>query len=300
MSLVEAGETLVIPRSDVYSYGHHVFVFQEDTEDIKVRTTVLVKEDGTRKIMSYEPDGQFRNTCALCGREILTKYDPETQTVSVRSSDFYSQSLLGGKSASEYALIYQELYKKPKGAEYNSCSLAEGTTNTLRLSVPSGRIVVKDDLRGQYPLPESRDMDSVEGQIRLMDYMALTGSIFLPVSNTSPSIYETGENSFAVSNGISQEEYGDGSEWVENTVTVEEDWEEVASVCTDLWAVSMADYDDYLSKGGEPVHNNVFGETNVFTVAPGLYGITYHGHEKGVDIHDFSGTLAHMKLTEAY
>jgi hypothetical protein len=151
------------------------------------------------------------------------------------------------------------------------CPYPDGITVVTRLEVPSGSVIVSDDLRPVYDWDESEvgDYNAVAGQAQAIRAMAARGCAYGPVGNTSPTLYKTGEGTYVIATPAYDED--------SDTEVRPKGWTERAWVCTDLWAYSIADYDDWKSRGG---HARKVTETVVHT-GPGTYEFTWHAGERG-------------------
>jgi hypothetical protein len=127
--------------------------------------------------------------------------------------------------------------------------------------------------------------NSALGQAQAVEAMAAVGCAYGPVGNSCPGFYKTGEGTYVIANsGYSytgpEDGWGDDEDYTDIPVP----GELLASVCTDLWAYSVADYDDYVSLGGIPqtVANPNTYRTFV-NVPAGVYKFTHHTGERGFD-----------------
>jgi hypothetical protein len=158
------------------------------------------------------------------------------------------------------------------------CPCPDGITTVITLAVPSGRIIVTDDLRPVYDWRDARRKDppgmagynSALGQAQATWAMAAQGCAYGPVGNTSPGLYRTGDGTYAIA---SLDYHPDTDQEV-----LPAGWQPLASVCTDLWAYSVADYEDWLSRGGNPAEMG-WSDT-VVDVLPGYYELTHHTGER--------------------
>lgn len=153
------------------------------------------------------------------------------------------------------------------------CPYPDGMTSVITLAVPSGRIVVTDDLRPVYDW-DDRGMasyNSALGQHQAIEAMARAGCAYGPVGNSSPGLYRTGASNYVIAGLAYDEESG--------TEVLPEGWEALAGIITDLWAYSIADYEDWVSRGGDP-ESLGWGDT-VVDLPPGTYEFTHHTGERG-------------------
>lgn len=187
------------------------------------------------------------------------------------------------------------------------CPVPDGLTTSILLEVPSGVLVVDDDLRDVYDWcdkdnegyrkdPEGlKDYNSLLGQAQVIHLMAERGCAYGPVGNSCPGLYQTGEGTYVIANdgylihgeGMDDDDYED----------IPVPGEKLTSICTDLWAYSIADYDDYVAKGGIP--RTVAGRSSgpdFVEVPPGTYRFTHHTSEAKFDHwkHDAPTYFAHI------
>lgn len=163
------------------------------------------------------------------------------------SFDFYDDPERGPR------LVYVNRINDNDGAL--DCPVADGVEWTVDLAVPSGRMVVSDDLRPVYnvPLRHERDIpdyNSVLGQRLHCKEMEAIGCAFGPTSNIALGLFRPDDQT-------------DGEPVRYEIVTCFDDAEpgeegyyagtEVADICTDLWAYSIADLDHYTARARDLV-----------------------------------------------
>ncbi|MFJ6438829.1 hypothetical protein [Streptomyces sp. NPDC091416] len=170
------------------------------------------------------------------------------------------------------------------------CQPASGITSIVTLEVPSGKIIVTDDLRPIYAVAraELASYNSIVGQAQYIKAMAEIGCAYGPVGNTCPGLYRTGDDSYIIASP--EYDYDDD----EKPSLPESDC--IANICTDLWAYSIADYDDWKRRGGNPA--TLGWSDNVVEVPAGTYQFTHHTGERDFD-RDAPGTViyAHIEKT---
>jgi hypothetical protein len=176
-----------------------------------------------------------------------------------------------------------------------------GTTVT-EIAVLSGRLIASDDLRlDSAPYfhispPSSINYGAgLDEWTRLYAERAQTAYAF--VGNTCPRITGRADGSLVVvSPGFDQE--------TEAPVLIDDE-NVVANICTDHWAVMLADYDHWLSRGGpaaeianEPYRLQKF---SVIDVTPGLYRWTVFSNDDTFEL-DGEGRVeyARLELVQAY
>jgi hypothetical protein len=126
------------------------------------------------------------------------------------------------------------------------CPHPDGLVTEWELNVPSGKILVANDLRGWFPIDEDHNVNAAIGCHFTTLAYAKIGMAHGFVGNTSPEVYRT-SSGFVIGN-YSDEIWDDAAEdYVENPTPCPWD-ESVASVCTDLWWYSIADYDELVRR----------------------------------------------------
>lgn len=164
------------------------------------------------------------------------------------------------------------------------CPSENGITTVIELHVPSGRIIVDDDLRPIYDADmDDLDYNTALGQGKYVEAMAEVGCAYGPVGNSCPSLYRTGDGTYVIANSGYDQETDD---------EIPFDGEALASVCTDLWAYSIADYDDWVSKGGVV---DSWTQT-VVDVEPGTYRFTHHTGERTFDRDDYTKPIIYAHI----
>lgn len=184
---------------------------------------------------------------------------------------------------------FMEERTTPEAVHFDTpCPAAEGMTTVIRLEVPSGKIVVEDDLR---PLFNGFDHDgfasynSVRGQAQVVEAFAKDKCAFGPVGNSCPTLWKTGEDTYVIARMPYDNEESD------EPTPVPEDAKKLASICTDLWAYSIVDYDEWRRRGGDP--ESLPWTTTIVEIPAGTYEFTYHGGEL-----DFDGDADHVVWTD--
>ncbi len=169
----------------------------------------------------------------------------------------------------------------------NPCPCPNGIITETILPVPSGKIIVTDDLRSIYDGFKKEglaDYNTALGQAQVIEAMADLGCAFGCVLNTCPGLYKAGTDRYIIAN-FEYDEKTDGLPSEEENL--------LAGIITDLWAYSIADYEDWKSRGGTPENTGCY---TVVDIPPGNYKFTYHGGEPGFDPHG-EGTVifAHIE-----
>lgn len=153
------------------------------------------------------------------------------------------------------------------------CAYPDGIASLITLEVPSGRIIVTDDLRPMYQVDDGDlDYNTALGQHVYMQRMAAQGCAYGPVGNSCPGLYRTGRDTYVIASP-DYDEATDAPVGVEGKI--------LASITTDLWAYSIADFGHWRAKGG----GSVRGAFALVPVPAGVYRFTHHTGERGFD-HD--------------
>jgi hypothetical protein len=200
----------------------------------------------------------------------------------------------------------------------SACALTEGVPMVIELEVPSGKIIVTDSLGPVFDF-DLLNYNSKAGQAEAQAIMATQGCAYGPVGNSSPSLVRVGgvqSDSFIISNFDEELKPGDEGYVV---------GEQLADICTDLWAYSIADLDHFVATArakfeaageaervellqrelfawavqpGDPRDRiDKLGWTvTVVNVTPGTYRFTHHTGEAGFDGDAWPVTYAHVEL----
>ncbi|WP_328973633.1 hypothetical protein [Streptomyces sp. NBC_00239] len=165
------------------------------------------------------------------------------------------------------------------------CAYPMGITTEITLNVPSGKLIVTDDLRDVYDVDfdAGASYNSALGQAQVVEAMAAIGCAFAPVGDSSPNLYRDGANNYVIASPL----YDDND--VPHLPEALAEAECLAEISTELWAYSIADFEDWKAKGGTP-GSKLLGEYTVADVAPGTYKFTLHVGERGFDKFDFDTT----------
>lgn len=154
---------------------------------------------------------------------------------------------------------------------------SNGITTVITLAVPSGKLVVADDLRPVYDWlhDEVDDYNSPRGQAQATEAMARRGCAYGWVGNSCPGLYQTGKGTYVIASPSYSFDLGDE--------VLPANWKLLASIITDLWAYSIADLADFELKSGN-LKSLSWSVTSV-DVNPGTYEFTHHTGEKNFN-HD--------------
>lgn len=168
------------------------------------------------------------------------------------------------------------------------CPYPDGLTSIITLAVPSGKLIVTDDLRpvyGRWDETGMADYNSELGQHQAIAAMAAKGCAYGPVGNSCPGLYHTGTDSYVIAS-LSYDQDTDKEQ-------LPGGWQYLAGIITDLWAYSIADYADWLAKGGNS--DDLDWTHTVVDVPPGSYRFTHHTGERSFN-RDAGGTITFANI----
>lgn len=135
----------------------------------------------------------------------------------------------------------------------------------VTLNVPSGKLLVANDLRNLVPIPADRDINQIRETLKTTEDYAKAGCAYGFVGNTCPGFYLEDDGTYTVATKLGayheeEDEYEDSEETP------------LASICTDLWWYSIMDYDEAL-KRAEYFGCEATLDAEVVEVPAGLYKI---------------------------
>lgn len=142
------------------------------------------------------------------------------------------------------------------------------------LNVPSGKLVVANDLRHVFPLPEGDDFDinTIRGCIETSLVYAANGMSHAYVGNTCPAVYKYGEDRFKVATAPSKVVWDEKKEkYVKVDPKILFEGKKVASICTDLWWYSICDHAEFKRRCKHFKVDEKDFHTKVVKVKPGVY-----------------------------
>lgn len=157
----------------------------------------------------------------------------------------------------------------------DACPYPDGLGWTeWELNIPSGQMVVENDLRDVFPMAGDQDDFDVNTRIgcRLSTLAyAEMGMSHAYVGNSCPQVYLCEEGKYKIANQPDREEWNEETkEWVEVEVDPPYSGERVTGICTDLWWYSICDLEEYQRrcvKFGEDIREGI----TILHVKPGVY-----------------------------
>lgn len=157
----------------------------------------------------------------------------------------------------------EKLVFDERGVTYEGekCKFAKGLKYEFYLNVPSGKMVVANDLRRLFPIMGNYFISYSFNMLKTSHKYASVGLAHAFVGNTCPGMYKVDKKTFAIGNKGKQGNPIKGAK-------------EVAGICTDLWWYSICDYDQYMLKNK---NNGDFG-VQIVDCEPGYYKFTHLYH----------------------
>jgi hypothetical protein len=146
------------------------------------------------------------------------------------------------------------------------CSLPNGfPLNEWELNVPSGKMVVANDLREWFPLPvEESDCGTVIGSRAISNAYAAVGLAHASVGNSCPGVYRVADGRYKVA-------CEPADDYVPLAGAPPFEGERVAIICTDLWWYSLCDFDEIERRIEKFGGVGSRGRYEVIDVKPGVY-----------------------------
>ena len=140
--------------------------------------------------------------------------------------------------------------------------------------MPSGKLVVANDLRQLFPLPEadSFDINTTRGCSQTALAYAANGMSHAFVGNTCPGVYKCEDGTFKIANEPSNDEYNEKKKkWVLIEPAPKFDGERVAGICTDLWWFSICDHGEFTRRLKHFKQKAKDFRVEIVNVKPGVY-----------------------------
>lgn len=146
----------------------------------------------------------------------------------------------------------------------------------IAIDIPSGKLVCGNDFRDYYRKDRydvNFDVNEVVGIKQTIEEYGRRGLFHGFVGNSCPGLYLKGNRLNIVSLAYDEET----DEIIEDRSL----GDRVGSICTDLWWYSIADYDDFISRGGKTDKR----WDSVIDVEPGRYVLNHNLDLSGRDCH---------------
>lgn len=163
------------------------------------------------------------------------------------------------------------------------CKFPSGLPLTeWELNVPSGKLVVANDLRELFPLPEDEDADinTTLGCRQTALAYAANGMSHAFVGNSCPGVFKCGDGLFKIANTPSDEKW-DGKKYVKVEPVPKFEGESVASICTDLWWFSICDHAEFQRRSKRFKQKVSDFSVKIVNVKPGVYRFHHDEEARG-------------------
>ena len=227
-------------RADDFGYrkfGDLHLKWTASPDDVEALTEALKGGPPLEKPLRTEPSCLFK--CGVCGEEFVLETDGHTlRTVS-------------------------------------QCPYPDGPIFDFELNVPSGRMVVANDLRPLFDFVGDYDINTCVGCMKHPLAMAENGCAQGFVGNSCPGVFRLDKNRLTIAVTGSGEEDDDGN-IDEDDPRLTPPGEHVAGICTDLWWYSIVDHDEFVRRAGEETLDDHNAET--VDVKPGVYRFRHLFH----------------------
>lgn len=155
------------------------------------------------------------------------------------------------------------------------CKFPNGLPLTeWELNVPSGKLVVANDLRELFPLPEEEDFDinTTMGCRQTALAYAANGMAHAFVGNSCPGVYQCGDGLFKIVNPPQDEKWDEKKkEFVPVKPAPKFEGKEVAGICTDLWWYSICDHAEFKRRCKRFEQKVSDFSVKTVSVKPGVY-----------------------------
>ncbi len=175
------------------------------------------------------------------------------------------------------------------------CKFPDGLPLTeWELNVPSGKIVVANDLRGLFPLPNGEDFDingTMGCRLTALAYAA-NGLSHAFVGNSCPGVYKCGDGLFKIVNPPRDEEW-DGKKYVEVKPAQKFEGKRVAGICTDLWWYSICDQAEFQRRCKRFKQKAADFSASIVSVKPGVYRFR---HDEEARRHEGPGECTYTRF----
>lgn len=145
------------------------------------------------------------------------------------------------------------------------CPYPHGIPLSFELNVPSGIMIVANDLRCHFCILGEYDINTRIGRVKTTKAVEQIGCAYAFVGNTCPGVYRVDENTLIIAEPGHDEE---------NNREIEPRGEHVAGIVTDLWWYSIVDGDEFKRRGCADEGN----EVDQVPVKPGVHRFTHYQH----------------------
>ncbi len=139
------------------------------------------------------------------------------------------------------------------------CKYSNGLKYDFYLNVPSGKLVIANDLRALFPMHGDYYINLAFNCMKTSMKYASMGLAHAFVGNTCPSVFKLDNSNFAI-----------GVKGSRNQNPIK-DAKRVAGICTDLWWYSICDFDEFQKRNKK----NIDFDVSIVKCEPGYYKFTH-------------------------
>lgn len=153
------------------------------------------------------------------------------------------------------------------------CEHPDGIVSEFEINVPSGKLVIENDLRDWFKAHKKGSVNYTIGRHKLTLAYSSIGLAHGFVGNSCPAVYKDSEGVFRIGSWYKEvaEEDDEVDEEVEGVEDEECPWgEKVAWICTDLWWYSICDLEE-LQRRESYYSSEETRKRTVIDVRPGVY-----------------------------
>lgn len=234
-------------------------------------------------------------------------------------------SIMGGGNCNWCGIRPRLDFDREKVWAVEPCKAVDGARYSIELAVPSGEIVLSDDLRPVYPRPNDHDtfkyggINTAAGQRLEAELLAETGCAYGQVGNCPRTLYKVDDDhyvmAFAAWDQENDEEYPLPAEWEYIGGTDGAVWCYMAADAADydrrfveakarIDAVGVTSWNPGSGLDYEPYREFCHLESLLedppkrFKMKPGIYTFTHHFGERGFDEYGEDGqpvVLTHIE-----
>ncbi|MFI1225881.1 MULTISPECIES: hypothetical protein [unclassified Streptomyces] len=166
------------------------------------------------------------------------------------------------------------------------CPYPDGIRTEITVSVPSGKLIVADDLRPAYDFDGAAVRYNTDlGKAHMVHGMASMGCAFGPARSGGLGLYRTDPDRYLIASPAS----ADGNETAMPGAVL------LAPIDTVVWSYAIADYEHWISRGGTPDGLDSYA---VVDVPPGRYIFTHLSLTRSFD-HEAAGDVIYARIQRA-
>ncbi len=162
--------------------------------------------------------------------------------------------------------------------EASKCSYPNGIGPIIfELNVPSGKMVVANDLRNLFPVLGNHNIHQPQGILLTVQDHAKIGVAHCHVGNTCPGMYKCENQKYPANTQFIIGNSGKGNK--HPYFDPEDQTDCVARISTDLWWYSICDADEFVKRTGESLEKSLKDyDAEIVSCVPGVYRFEHVYH----------------------